>query len=71
MKKSSKISKVNPEDVLKDANKVMEMINNLENIDLNNIDNLEKEIQELEKHLSEKYKTQLKEESEDNLDSEE
>jgi hypothetical protein len=64
-----KKSKVNPEDVLKDANKVMEMINNLENIDLNNIDNLEKEIQELEKHLSEKYKTQLEEESEDNLDT--
>ena len=37
-----KKSKINPEEVLKDANKIMKMFDNLENIDLNNIDSLEK-----------------------------
>ena len=63
--------KINPEEVLKDANKVMKMINNLENINLTNIDTLEEEVKKLEKSLSKKYKDQLEEKSEDNLDTEE
>ena len=65
-----KKSKINPEEVLKDANKIMKMFDNLENIDLNNIDSLEKDIKELEKSLSEKYKDQLEKEDKKNLDSE-
>ena len=65
-----KKSKINPEEVLKDANKIMKMFDNLENIDLNNIDSLEKDIKELEKSLSEKYKDQLEKEDKENLDSE-
>tara|TARA_R110000772_G_C12931552_1_gene399802 strand:+ start:262 stop:465 length:204 start_codon:yes stop_codon:yes gene_type:complete len=66
-----KKTKINPEEVLKDANKIMDMINNLENIDLDNIDILEKDLKELEKSISEKYKDQLEKESEENLDSKE
>ena len=66
-----KKTKINPEEVLKDANKIMDMINNLENIDLDNIDILEKDLKELEKSISEKYKDQLEKESEENLDTEE
>ena len=66
-----KKSKINPEDVLKDANMVMKLINNLENINLENLDELEEEMSELEKSLSKKYKVQLEEESEENLDTEE
>ena len=64
-----KKSKINPEEVLKDANKVMNLIDNLETINLENLDELEKEMNELEESLSKKYKVQLEEESEDNLDT--
>jgi flagellar motility protein MotE (MotC chaperone) len=62
---------INPEEVLKDANKVMDMINNLENMDLSNLDAIEEDIKKLEKSLSEKYKHQLEENTEEDLDTEE
>jgi len=66
-----KKSKINPEDVLEDANKIISIINNLENINLENVDDLGEEISNLEKKLTKKYKDHLEEESEDNLDTEE
>ena len=64
-----KKSKINPEEVLEDANKVMDMISNLENINLNNIDAFEKKIINLEKTLQKKYKDQIEENSEEDLDT--
>tara|TARA_R110002049_G_scaffold96794_1_gene236509 strand:- start:25 stop:228 length:204 start_codon:yes stop_codon:yes gene_type:complete len=66
-----KKSKINPKEVLKDADKIINIISNLENLDLENLDSLEEEIKKLEKSLSKKYKVQLKEESKDNLDTKE
>ena len=65
-----KKSEINPEEVLKDANKVMEIINKLDNLDLKNINSLEKEIKEIEKNLTSKYQDYIKEDKED-LDTEE
>ena len=64
-----KKSKINPEEVLKDANKIIKIINNLENIDLENIDSLENELSSLEKKLSKKYKTHLEEKDQEDLDT--
>ena len=66
-----KKSKINPEEVLKDANKIIKIINNLENIDLENIDSLENELSSLEKNLSKKYKTHLEEKDQEDLDTQE
>ena len=65
-----KKSNINPDDVLKDANKIIELINSLDNIDLENIDDLKNQLTELESSLSKKYEDTIKE-SKDDLDSEE
>ena len=65
-----KKSKINPEEVLKDSNKLMKIIDNLSNIDLNNLGDLENELTLLEKEISKKYKPHLEKDEED-LDTEE
>ena len=71
MKKSNKKETFNPEEVLEDANKLIKIINDIDNIDMNNIDSLEEELKSFEKTLSDKYKDQLEEEDTDDLDTKE
>ena len=66
MKKSNK--KPTFEDFLKDTEKLLEYINNLNNVNLEDL-NLE-EMEKTQKEFNEKYKDILPKESEDNLDSE-
>jgi len=70
MKKSNKL---NPDELLKDTDKLIKFINNLDNLNLEtvNIEELEEEISLLEKQIKEKYKDVLPENPEDYLDSEE
>ena len=62
---------LDPEEVLEDANKLIKIINDIDNIDMNNIDSLEEELKSFEKTLSDKYKDQLEEEDTDDLDTKE
>ena len=66
-----KNSKINPKEVLKDAEKFFNIIDRLDNLDLDNINHFENELKELEKTVSKKYKDILEKKSEENLDSEE
>ena len=72
MKKSNK-TKINSDDLMKDTNKIMKIINNLEKANLETIDikNLEEEVNIMEKSLKKKYKNILPENFENYLDSEE
>ena len=72
MKKSNK-TKINSDDLMKDTNKILKIINNLEKANLETIDikNLEEEVTEIEKNLRKKYKNILPENFEDYLDSKE
>jgi len=67
-----KKSQVNPEDLLKDLNNAINLIQIAENIDFNKMDlnKVKKNIEEVDTNLKEKYKDVLKE-AEDDLDSEE
>ena len=76
MKKLNK-HKINEDDLMKDTNKIMKIINNLEKANLETIDlkKFEEEVNSIEKNLRKKYKDilpeNLEEESEKYLDPEE
>ena len=65
-----KKSKVDPEDVLKDAEEILKVIEELDNINLKDIGSFNHKLKKLEKTVSKKYKNYL-EESEENLDTKE
>ena len=66
MKKSNK--KLTLVDLLNDTEKLLQYVNDLNNINLEDL-NLE-EMEKIQKEFNEKYKDILSKESEDNLDSE-
>ena len=66
-----KKSEVNPEEVLKDTEKLVKIINKLDNMNLKDVNKLEEELKFLEKKLTEKYKDYPLEEDEEDLDTEE
>tara|TARA_R110000765_G_scaffold410196_1_gene508784 strand:+ start:67 stop:279 length:213 start_codon:yes stop_codon:yes gene_type:complete len=67
----NKKTKVDSDDLMKDTNKILKIINNLETMNLENIDikKLEEEINTVEKDLRKKYKNILPENLEDYLDT--
>ena len=69
MKKSNK-TKINEKDLMKDTNKIMSIINNLEKANLETLDikSLEEEVNTIEKALRKKYKDILPENYEEDLD---
>ena len=69
MKKSNK-NKIDADDLMKDTNKIMSIINNLEKANLETLDikSLEEEVNTIEKSLREKYKDILPEDYKENLD---
>ena len=66
-----KKSDINPDDLLKDLNNAINLINQVENLDLEKADlnKFKKDVEKVESNLKEKYKDILEEESEDNLDT--
>ena len=70
MNKNKKI-KIDSDDLMKDTNKLLKIINNLETINLETIDikKLEEEINLVEKDLRKKYNKILPENIEDYLDT--
>tara|TARA_R110001592_G_C12593113_1_gene694859 strand:- start:61 stop:270 length:210 start_codon:yes stop_codon:yes gene_type:complete len=68
-----KKSKINPEEMLKDLTNALNLVNQLEtlNLEKDSLNNLTKDLENMEKNLESKYKKIIKEESENNLDSEE
>tara|TARA_R110001592_G_C12540017_1_gene688714 strand:+ start:256 stop:462 length:207 start_codon:yes stop_codon:yes gene_type:complete len=62
--------KLNTEEVIKDLNNIMNLVNQVQNIDLekDDLNKLEKIVVNVEKNIKEKYKDILKED-EDDLDS--
>ena len=64
--------KLNTEEVIKDLNNIMNLVNQVQNIDLekDDLNKLEKIVVNVEKNIKEKYKDILKED-EDDLDSKE
>jgi|TARA_B100001063_G_scaffold172478_1_gene161611 hypothetical protein len=67
----NKKQKIDSDDLMKDTNKILKIINNLETMNLENIDikKLEEEINTVEKDLRKKYKNILPENLEDYLDT--
>jgi hypothetical protein len=67
----NKKQKIDSNDLMKDTNKILKIINNLETMNLENIDikKLEEEINTVEKDLRKKYKNILPENLEDYLDT--
>ena len=67
----NKKQKIDSDDLMKDTNKILKIINNLETMNLENIDikKLEEEINIEEKDLRKKYKNILPENLEDYLDT--
>ena len=65
--------KIDSDELIKDTNKIIKVINNLEKMNLETIDikKLEEEISIIEKDLKEKYKDVLPENLGDYLDTEE
>ena len=70
MKKSNK-QKINPDELMKETDKLMNFINKIENIDLETVDltKLEEEITLLEGDLRDKYKDVLPKNYKNNLDT--
>ena len=62
--------KLNTDEVIKDLNNIMNLVNQVQNIDLekDDLNKLEKIVVNVEKNIKEKYKDILKED-EDDLDS--
>ena len=69
MKKSNK-NKIDEKDLMKDTNKIMSIISNLEKANLETLDikSLEEEVNTIEKALRKKYKDILPENYEEDLD---
>ena len=67
----NKKQKIDSDDLMKDTNKILKIINNLETMNLENIKikKLEEEINTVEKDLRKKYKNILPENLEDYLDT--
>ena len=67
----NKKQKIDSDDLMKDTNKILKIINNLETMNLEkiNIKELEEEINTIEKDLRKKYKNILPEDLEDYLDT--
>jgi|TARA_R110001606_G_scaffold382983_1_gene545051 hypothetical protein len=67
----NKKAKIDSDDLMKDTNKILKIINNLETMNLENIDikKLEEEINIVEKDLRKKYKNIIPENLEDYLDT--
>jgi|TARA_B100000902_G_C26820409_1_gene673657 hypothetical protein len=67
----NKKQKIDSDDLMKDTNKILKIINNLETMNLEkiNIKELEEEINTIEKDLRKKYKNILPENLEDYLDT--
>jgi len=67
----NKKQKIDSDDLMKDTNKILKIINNLETMNLENINikKLEEEINTVEKDLRKKYKNILPEDLEDYLDT--
>ena len=67
----NKKAKIDSDDLMKDTNKILKIINNLETMNLENIDikKLEEEINTVEKDLRKKYKNIIPENLEDYLDT--
>ena len=67
----NKKQKIDSDALMKDTNKILKIINNLETMNLENIDikKLEEEINTVEKDLRKKYKNILPENLEDYLDT--
>jgi len=67
----NKKQKIDSNDLMKDTNKILKIINNLETMNLENIDikKLEEEINIVEKDLRKKYKNIIPENLEDYLDT--
>ena len=65
--------KINPEELIKDTDKLLKFVNNLDNINLETVDikKLEEEISLIEKSIKEKYGDILPETPEDYLDTQE
>ena len=72
MKKSNK-QKIDPNELMKDTDKLLKFINSLEKMNLETVDikELEEEISSLEANLKEKYKDVLPKNYKDHLDTEE
>ena len=72
MKKSKKPT-INPDNILKDVEKISEFIEAFEKLDLSNINlkELEKKAKKIEEELTKKYKDILPETYGDDLDTEE
>jgi len=72
MKKSNK-QKINPDELLKDTDKLLKFISNLDNLNFETVDiaKLEEEIGLIEKQIKTKYKDVLPKDYKNNLDSEE
>ena len=70
MKKSNK-QKIDPDELMKDTDKLLNFINKIENIDLETVDltKLEEEITLLEGDLRDKYKDVLPKNYKNNLDT--
>ena len=68
-----KKSKINPEEMLKDLNNALNLVNKIDtlNLEKDNLDNLLESIEKIGNNLENKYKEIIEEESDDNLDSEE
>ena len=68
-----KKSKINPEEMLKDLNNALNLVNKIDtlNLEKDNLDNLLESIEKVGNNLENKYKEIIEEESDDNLDSEE
>tara|TARA_R110001606_G_scaffold378470_1_gene538141 strand:+ start:250 stop:540 length:291 start_codon:yes stop_codon:yes gene_type:complete len=83
IKETNKITElengINPNDLIEDANKIFSFIDKFEKIDYDNVDlnSLQKEVDNLESNLRNKYKDHLpkeekpKKETKNNLDSKE
>ena len=66
-----KKSKIDPEELLEDTNKLLELLDKIENSNLEtlNLKKVEKDINILGKEINKKYNKFTKEESKDNLDT--
>ena len=68
-----KKSKIKPEDLLKDLNKIFENIDKLDSVDIekDNLEKISKKINRDSNYFSKKYKEYPSEESKDGLDTKE
>ena len=68
-----KNSKINPEDLLKDTDKILDLLDKIENTNIEkiNLEDLEKEIESVGVKIKNKYKKYLNKEDINNLDTKE